>query len=530
MTDFKKIDGIATVSARKLASEMAISYDELLEQLDELSRLPHSELANHITTDGDARNIFINKQGFVFVNQHIDLQNAYRINFDSESIFKGFRDLENPVLPYQHTGEVQTKDERMIKLAADIDLNVQLAIHYGEQQIIHYAKAGDILRQAKAELPHGAYIPWIEQNTKVSRQQAANYVRLVETFPELLANGSSDLHLLNMSQALAIATAAPEEQREELKQAVILELEHGKTVTKDDIKKMQITALANQQKLDDLEQEMSDTQSQLIEAEHSVESLQAELDEKEKELEALIQEGGVDTIIQQKTAELRQIIAEMQVKQDAQTDKITTLTKEIDEKVKQKLDIERMKHTKEFSALEDKKRLAQSELETIESKIKQRQSLDAFNSQFQQAAAQLLEKVLSADLLINTTDTQGRLFDHKTIKILVETANKCKAIAEKLDSLATAKQTELDDWLNIDLAEDKPVAKYYYLTEQKPQGVTITAKFEDKDDKKTGLANFKKAVKKSNPVTVSGYRSANDQALGDIYDHSGDRYWQGDFV
>lgn len=72
MTIFKQIDGIATVSARSIAQAMAITYDELLEQLDELTRLPHSELANYITSDGDARNIFINKQGFVFVNQHIE--------------------------------------------------------------------------------------------------------------------------------------------------------------------------------------------------------------------------------------------------------------------------------------------------------------------------------------------------------------------------------------------------------------------------------------------------------------------------
>jgi len=44
-------------------------------------------------------------------------------------------------------------------------------------------------------MAHGEYLPWVEANMPISRQQCSKYVRLATEKPELLANGKHAYHL-----------------------------------------------------------------------------------------------------------------------------------------------------------------------------------------------------------------------------------------------------------------------------------------------------------------------------------------------
>jgi hypothetical protein len=66
----------------------------------------------------------------------------------------------------------------------------------------HFLRAGQFFLEAKAKLPHGAWLPWLEAEFKYSERQAQKYMKLAKDWPELEAktNRGSDLSL---RQALA---------------------------------------------------------------------------------------------------------------------------------------------------------------------------------------------------------------------------------------------------------------------------------------------------------------------------------------
>jgi DNA repair exonuclease SbcCD ATPase subunit len=325
------------------------------------------------------------------------------------------------------------RDSELSSLAIDITALENNSKFHQSQALIYAARAGAKIAQAKEVLPHGKFIEWIEENTSVSRQHANNYIRLATEYPQLLddSNVKSNLHLPSVSQAIALMTAS-----EEIKESVMFRLENGETVTVSEIKQLK-------QNYDHLSNDNKKVVNLYHESLQEIKAKETEIERLEKELEDLVKEGGIDQLIANKTAESNIIVAEMQAAQDNLRDQISRLNQEKNIAVQRAIEIELHKKQKEIDALEEKTRLAASELETIQSKIKQRNSLDALNSQFQQATAQVLEKVISADLLINTSDLNGKLFDHKTIKMLIETAQQCYKLAAAFDSLAIVKQTDL---------------------------------------------------------------------------------------
>lgn len=403
----------------------------------------------------------------------------------------------------------------LTKLAIEINALNEQTETAKHQALIYAARTGAKLKQAKASIEHGQFIVWLNENCTISRQYANSYMRLADEYPQLLeSNVNSTLHLPSITHAIALMTAT-----EDVKNDVMLRLENGEKITVEQIKELKHRT-ETQQKL-------------LATSEQVMKNFREEIAKKEKELEDLIAEGGIDKLIAEKTAENEVIIEEMLDRQNDLSDQISRLKNEQAQAIERGVQIELNKKQRELARLDEQTRLANSELETLQSKIKQKQSLEAFNSQYQQAAAQLLEKLLAMDLLINTADdSKNRLFEHKTLKILDETVKKCYDLAEKIDGFRLLKQTQLDEWQ--DMTFDEPAELIYYFTEfNKEKGNVITDKFKNGKTKKDGLEKFLKAIKKVkvNEVIVTGYASPRDLNVGDTYHmQTGDkRYSNGEF-
>ena len=70
----------------------------------------------------------------------------------------------------------------------------------------HAIRAGELLIEAKAQLKHGEWLPWLENNCTMSERTAQLYMRLAQRRPELEASnpqGIADLTLEGASGLLA---------------------------------------------------------------------------------------------------------------------------------------------------------------------------------------------------------------------------------------------------------------------------------------------------------------------------------------
>lgn len=65
-----------------------------------------------------------------------------------------------------------------VDLAATANLEHALARQAGESMLEHAMKAGAALREAKAQLVHGEWLPWLAANFDGSEDTAENYMRL----------------------------------------------------------------------------------------------------------------------------------------------------------------------------------------------------------------------------------------------------------------------------------------------------------------------------------------------------------------
>jgi len=72
-------------------------------------------------------------------------------------------------------------------------------------------------------LPHGEYLPWVEQNMPINRIQCAKYIRLAKNRPELLSNVHSNVHL-DIDSELKLLSLEDDNQDEIRTTALDLEL------------------------------------------------------------------------------------------------------------------------------------------------------------------------------------------------------------------------------------------------------------------------------------------------------------------
>jgi Protein of unknown function (DUF3102) len=73
----------------------------------------------------------------------------------------------------------------------------------------HAMSAGDLLIEAKAQLQHGQWLPWLKDNCGLSPRMAQNYMRLADHRAEIEAKCETVAHL-TIRQALTLLTESAE--------------------------------------------------------------------------------------------------------------------------------------------------------------------------------------------------------------------------------------------------------------------------------------------------------------------------------
>lgn len=65
-------------------------------------------------------------------------------------------------------------------LATRIRKSYNLAMSSARKSVDTAQECGQLLREAKAQLPHGKWLPWLEKNTQISDRTARSWMRLVD--------------------------------------------------------------------------------------------------------------------------------------------------------------------------------------------------------------------------------------------------------------------------------------------------------------------------------------------------------------
>lgn len=81
---------------------------------------------------------------------------------------------------------------------------------FENQAVVSYWEIGKRLSQAKEQVGHGEWIPWIEENLNYTRRTASNLIKVYESYP----NGNTSSHL-NFSKVLALTSIKDEEDRKD---------------------------------------------------------------------------------------------------------------------------------------------------------------------------------------------------------------------------------------------------------------------------------------------------------------------------
>jgi hypothetical protein len=81
-------------------------------------------------------------------------------------------------------------------VAQAIDREHRAAHQAARTALEHALECGRLLIEAKAAVPHGDWLPWLEEHTTVGARQAQNYMRLTRRRAEIEdANAQRDSHL-----------------------------------------------------------------------------------------------------------------------------------------------------------------------------------------------------------------------------------------------------------------------------------------------------------------------------------------------
>jgi hypothetical protein len=105
-------------------------------------------------------------------------------------------------------------------------------LHHSEQAVVYAAHCGQKLIEAKAACQHGEWLQWLKGNCAVRARQATKYMQLAKEMPELIdSNRHCNADLPSVNAAIALLSA-PEDVKQEIKEAVA----EGKTFTEAEIK------------------------------------------------------------------------------------------------------------------------------------------------------------------------------------------------------------------------------------------------------------------------------------------------------
>lgn len=77
--------------------------------------------------------------------------------------------------------------------------------------MVYAARCGEALNKAKQFVPHGRWLPWLEENCRVSQPQAFRYMKLAREMPQLVENKTeARFRFESIRSAIAYLTASDE--------------------------------------------------------------------------------------------------------------------------------------------------------------------------------------------------------------------------------------------------------------------------------------------------------------------------------
>src|SRR5262245_5404335 len=118
-----------------------------------------------------------------------------------------------PAPPDRPTPGVERSSDLMTRDIANLDLgqlaeNIQqahlrcrAALHQGLQ---HALEAGKLLIQAKERVPHGKWLPWLEEHCDLSERLAQKYMQVARELPKLGGSNPPRVADLSFRQALEL--------------------------------------------------------------------------------------------------------------------------------------------------------------------------------------------------------------------------------------------------------------------------------------------------------------------------------------
>jgi hypothetical protein len=97
------------------------------------------------------------------------------------------------------------KSNSLADLAARIKIEHEATAVALKRSVEHAMAAGNLLIEAKAQVPHGQWLPWLKANCSIPERTAQLYMRLAQRRPELEAKSASlaDLTLEGATRLLA---------------------------------------------------------------------------------------------------------------------------------------------------------------------------------------------------------------------------------------------------------------------------------------------------------------------------------------
>jgi hypothetical protein len=99
-------------------------------------------------------------------------------------------------------GEVANSN-RLPILAIEINAEHRAAYGAAEKALEHAAECGRLLIEAKALLPHGEWLPWLEANTEVVPRQSQKYMRLAANWEQIESEPGSHLSINDALAAIS---------------------------------------------------------------------------------------------------------------------------------------------------------------------------------------------------------------------------------------------------------------------------------------------------------------------------------------
>jgi hypothetical protein len=73
--------------------------------------------------------------------------------------------------------------ELRIDIAQDINRHHDLASLRATEAVNHAVEAGKLLMEVKGAMPHGKWLPWLDQNVRVTPRQAQRYMQVAQGRP-----------------------------------------------------------------------------------------------------------------------------------------------------------------------------------------------------------------------------------------------------------------------------------------------------------------------------------------------------------